>query len=231
MLARMVKRKQGACMKLLAQVPGPWKTREPMGQIHPTAEVAPDAVLGEGTRIWHQAQVRERASIGEQCIIGKGVYVDAGVRVGARCKIQNGAYLFHGCSIEDGVFVGPGVIFTNDRVPRAITPEGALKSDADWVVGETRVCLGASIGAGAIVLPGVTVGRFAMVAAGAVVSRDVPDHALVVGSPARVKGFVCACGSRLPSADDGAKVSCPDCARTFVLTGVDGGQRCAPTES
>ena len=103
------------------------------------------------------------------------------MQVGSNCKIQNGAFLYHGCTLEDGVFVGPGVIFTNDKRPRAINPDGSLKGADDWEVGRTVVRHGASVGTGSIVLPGVTIGRFAMVAAGAVVSKDVPDYGLAVG--------------------------------------------------
>lgn len=165
--------------------------------IHPTAEVSPQAQIGAGTRIWHQAQVREGAVIGTDCIVGKGVYVDAGVVIGNNVKIQNGALLYHGLTVEDGVFIGPQACFTNDRLPRAITPEGNLKTDADWTVGPIHVGYGASIGAGAIILPNVTIGRFAMVAAGAVVTRSVPPHALVMGAPAQPAGYVCRCGQRL----------------------------------
>jgi UDP-2-acetamido-3-amino-2,3-dideoxy-glucuronate N-acetyltransferase len=165
--------------------------------IHPTAEVSPLATVGEDTKIWHQAQVRERAKIGRSCIIGKGVYIDSDVVVGDRVKIQNGVSIYHGVTIEDGVFVGPHACLINDKLPRAITPDGELKRDADWQVDRVLVQYGASIGAGAIILAGVTVGRFAMVGAGAVVTRDVAAHALVVGNPARLLGFVCACGQRL----------------------------------
>jgi UDP-2-acetamido-3-amino-2,3-dideoxy-glucuronate N-acetyltransferase len=183
--------------------------------IHPTAEVSAGAQIGAGTRIWHQAQVREGAVLGANCIVGKDVYIDAGVVVGSNVKIQNGALLYHGLTVEDGVFIGPQACFTNDRQPRAITPEGALKTDADWVVGPTRVCYGASIGAGAVILPDVTIGKFAMVAAGAVVTRSVPPHALVMGTPARVAGYVCSCGARLKA--DGSQWRCPACGRTFEL--------------
>lgn len=155
--------------------------------------------MGERTSIWNQAQVRERARIGADCIVGKDVYVDVGVVVGDRCKIQNGAQLYHGVTLEDGVFVGPGVVFTNDRVPRAINPDGSLKGSDDWVVGRTHVREGASIGAGAVVLSGVTIGRFAMVGAGSVVTRHVEDHQLVFGNPARVHGWVTASGERVAS--------------------------------
>ncbi|MGE5619274.1 MAG: acyltransferase [Sphingomonadaceae bacterium] len=165
--------------------------------IHPTAEVSREARVGKGTRIWHHAQVREGAVIGENCIVGKGTYIDFGVVVGCNVKIQNYALLYHGVTVEDGVFIGPLVCLANDRVPRAITPDGRLKRQEDWAVGLIEVRYGASIGARAVVLPGVTIGRFAMVGAGAVVTRSVPDHGLVVGTPARLAGYVCACGERL----------------------------------
>jgi len=165
--------------------------------IHPTAEVSPKAQIGEGTRIWHHAQVREGARIGRNCIIGKNVYIDFDVTIGDNVKIQNNASVYHGVKIEDGVFIGPHACLTNDKIPRAITPTGELKSSQDWEVGRILVKYGASIGAGAVILPNVTIGRFAMVGAGAVVTRDVPDHGLVVGNPARLVGYVCRCGRRL----------------------------------
>lgn len=181
--------------------------------IHETAEVSPFANVGLGTRIWHHVHIRERATIGRQCILGKGVYVDFGVEIGDRCKIQNGAFLYHGVTLEEGVFVGPGVLFTNDRVPRAITPEGDLKAAEDWEAGSIRVRRGASVGAGAIILPGVEIGRWAMIGAGAVVTRDVPDHGLVLGNPARLMGFVCRCGRRLRPDPTGTpnRLLCPVC--------------------
>lgn len=184
--------------------------------MHPTAEVSPDAEIGPGCRIWHQAQIREGARLGTGCIVGKGAYVDFGVQIGSNVKIQNRASVYHGVTLEDGVFVGPHAVFTNDRLPRAINPDGSLKSDADWVVGETLVRKGASIGAAAVILPGVTIGRWAMVAAGAVVTRDVPDYGLVVGHPARLVGYVCPCGTRLPDSSQG-DAACPACGRTTSL--------------
>jgi acetyltransferase-like isoleucine patch superfamily enzyme len=185
--------------------------------VHPTAEVAPSAEIGPGTRIWHQAQVRERVRIGANCIVSKGVYVDFDVQIGSNCKIQNGAFLYHGCTLEDGVFVGPGVIFTNDKRPRAINPDGTLKGVDDWEVGRTLVRHGAAVGTGSIVLPGVTIGRFAMVAAGAVVTRDVPDYGLALGAPARLVGFVCACGEKLPAFAPAESVACGACARRYRI--------------
>jgi UDP-2-acetamido-3-amino-2,3-dideoxy-glucuronate N-acetyltransferase len=188
--------------------------------IHPTAEVSPSATIGPDTKIWHYAQVRERAKIGRNCIVGKGVYVDAEVVIGDNVKIQNGANIYHGVTIEDGVFVGPRVCFTNDMFPRAIAPDGTLKTDVDWEVGRTLVRYGASLGAGAIVLPDVIVGRFALVGAGAVVTKSVPDHGLVLGNPARLVGYVCHCGRRLlerTRRGGTLLMGCPACGMNFEL--------------
>jgi UDP-2-acetamido-3-amino-2,3-dideoxy-glucuronate N-acetyltransferase len=184
--------------------------------IHPTADVSADAVIGDGTKVWNEAQVRERARIGRECILGKGVYVENDVVVGDRCKIQNRASLFKGVTLEDGVFVGPHVIFANDIYPRAVNPDGSLKGDADWQVTPTLVRHGASIGAGAVVLPGVTVGPWALVAAGAVVTTDVPAHALVRGNPARIAGWACVCGRPLRATETNMYV-CATCERPYHL--------------
>ena len=157
-----------------------------MPRIHPTAEVSPKAQIGEGTSVWNQAQVREDAVIGKNCILSKDVYVDFGVVIGSNVKVQNGVSIYHGVTIEDGVFVGPHACFTNDKYPRAINPDGSLKSGADWVVSETRIGHGAALGARSVILPGLSVGEWAMVAAGAVVTHDVPPGATVAGVPARV---------------------------------------------
>jgi len=187
-------------------------------RIHSTADVSPDAEIGPNTQIWHQAQVREGARLGASCIVGKGAYVDFGVQIGDNVKIQNRASIYHGVTLEDGVFVGPHVVFTNDKQPRAINPDGSLKRDADWVVGTTRVRTGAALGAGAIVLPDVTIGRFAMVGAGALVTHDVPDYGLVIGHPARLVGYVCPCGARLPGGTaPGAAATCPQCGTVVAI--------------
>lgn len=165
--------------------------------IHPAAEVSLNAQVGAGTRIWRQAHVREHAHIGEQCNIGKGVYIDAHVRIGSNVKIQNHVSVFEGVTLEDGVFIGPHVCFTNDLAPRAITPDGRLKSADAWQVTPTLVKYGASIGAGAVIVCGITIGTFALVGAGGVVTRSVPPHALVFGNPARRHGYVCRCARRL----------------------------------
>lgn len=181
--------------------------------VHTTAEVSPKAKLGNGTRVWNLAQIREGVIIGENCIIGKDVYIDFDVVVGNRVKIQNGALIYHGATIEDGVFIGPQACLTNDRNPRAITPEGELKGNDDWLVGPTLIKYGASIGAGAIILPNVTVGQFALVGAGAVVTHDVPDHGLVVGSPARLVAYVCRCGEKMERRNN--FFICPVCNWTY----------------
>src|SRR5438105_10280758 len=165
--------------------------------VHPTAEVSSEAEIGSGTRIWRQARIREHAHIGDTCNIGKGVYIDAGVRIGSNVKIQNHVSVFEGVTLEDGVFVGPHVCFTNDLLPRAITPNGKLKSADDWQITSTLVKYGASIGAGAVIVCGITIGEFALIGAGSVVTHDVPAHALVFGNPARQYGYVCRCARRL----------------------------------
>ncbi len=165
--------------------------------IHSSAEVSPEAHIGDGTRIWMQVQVREHAHIGENCNIGKGVYIDAHVNIGSNVKIQNHVSVFEGVTLEDGVFIGPHVCFTNDLLPRAITPDGHLKSADDWTITPTLVQYGASIGAGSIIVCGVTIGSFALIGAGSVVTRDVPAHGLVYGNPAHQHGYVCRCARRL----------------------------------
>ena len=162
-----------------------------MIKVHPTADVSDQAQVGDGTQIWHQIRVREGAVVGRNCILGKDVYAVFNVQDGDHCKLQNGACVYHGVTLEDGVFVGPGAILTNARSPRAINPDGSLKADADWEVGRIYVKRGASLGSGSVILSDVTIGEFALVVAGAVVTRSVPDHGLVAGLPARLIGYVC----------------------------------------
>ncbi|MEM2020936.1 MAG: acyltransferase [Zestosphaera sp.] len=157
--------------------------------IHPTAVVEEGAEIGEGTRIWHFVHVRRGARIGRGCNIGKDVYVDVDVRIGNNVKIQNFVSVYRGVVLEDDVFIGPHATFTNDLYPRSYNTE--------WEVIPTLVKKGASIGANATIICGVTIGEYAMVGAGAVVTRDVPPHGLVVGNPARLIGFVCYCGKPL----------------------------------
>ena len=155
-------------------------------RVHPTAEIADDVTIGRGTAVWDRAQILGGARLGADCIVGRDVYIDAGVPIGDRVKIQNRALIYHGVTIGDGVFIGPGAILTNDRNPRAVTPDGDLARADDWTVTPTALADGCSIGAGAIVVAGCDVGSYAMVGAGAVVARPVPANALAVGNPARI---------------------------------------------
>jgi UDP-2-acetamido-3-amino-2,3-dideoxy-glucuronate N-acetyltransferase len=157
---------------------------------HKSADVSDKALIGEGTRIWNWVQVREDVRIGKNCILSKGVYIDSGVTIGDNVKIQNNVSVYHGVTIEDGVFLGPHVCFTNDKLPRAINPDGSLKGVSDWVVSKTLVREGASIGANSTILSGIVIGRFALVGSGSVVTKDVPDFTLVYGNPARPLGRV-----------------------------------------
>ncbi|WP_307364639.1 acyltransferase [Microbacterium murale] len=155
-----------------------------------SADVSPDAVIGSGSSIWHLAQVRENAQLGENCIVGRGAYIGSGVIMGDNCKVQNYALVYEPAHLGDGVFIGPAVVLTNDTYPRAITPDGSLKSAHDWEPVGVTIETGASIGARATCVAPVTIGTWATVAAGAVVVKDVPAYALVAGVPARRIGWV-----------------------------------------
>lgn len=172
--------------------------------VHETAEVSAKAKVGSGTKIWNQVQVREGADIGENCILSKNVYIDANVRIGSGVKIQNNVNVYHGVTVEDDVFLGPSMTFTNDMFPRAF--------NAEWEVTETLVKKGASIGAGVTIRCGVTLGEYSMIGAGSVVVTDVPSHALFVGNPARQIGWVCKCGIKLDM--NGV---CPKCGQRYDL--------------
>lgn len=201
---------------------------DPSARIHPTADLEADVRIGAGTSVWHRAQVRTGAVIGSDCVIGRDAFIDEGVEIGSRVKIQNAALVYHGVTVEDGVFIGPGAILTNDRYPRAITATGDLARADDWTVSPIVLRHGSSIGAGAVVVAGREVGAFATVGAGAVVTHDVPSHALVAGNPARRLGWMCACGVRLLD-DEGnpaaaspphyarhPEMHCPSCRRTYL---------------
>jgi len=177
--------------------------RFPHACVHPTAVVDADVQIGEGTRIWHFSHLLGGTRLGAGCSVGQNVMIGPDVTVGARCKIQNNVSVYHGVTLEDEVFCGPSVVFTNDLTPRASVPR-------DGKTGYTRVRQGASIGANATVLCGLTLGRYCMVGAGAVVTGDVPDHALVTGNPARRSGWVCVCGERLDP-----DLACPGCAARY----------------
>lgn len=176
--------------------------------VHATAEVSKTASIGDGTKIWNQAQVRNDAVIGDNCIISKNVYIDEHVSIGNGVKIQNNVNVYHGVTIEDDVFLGPSMTFTNDMYPRAF--------NSDWKITETLVRKGASIGANATIRCGITVGEYAMVGAGSVVTKDVPAYALVVGNPAKCIGWVCKCGTKLN--ENGM---CPICGEEYQLEGMN----------
>lgn len=197
---------------------------DPTARVHPSADLEADVSVGPRTSIWHGAVLRVGATVGAECIIGRDAFIDEGVRLGDRVKVQNGALVYHGVTVGNGVFIGPGAILTNDRFPRAITATGELARGDDWIVSPIELADGCSIGAGAVVVAGTRVGRFATVGAGAIVTRDVPDQALVAGNPARRLGWVCACGARLRAAsgdpapaepDSDAVLDCGSCGRTY----------------
>ena len=193
-------------------------------RIHSSSEVSPKAEIGDGTQIWLFCQIRDGVKIGRGCIFGKGVYVDNDVVIGDRVKIQNNVSIYVGVTIDDGVFVGPHVCFTNDKVPRAVNPDMTSKGVDDWKVTPTRVKAGAALGANSTIVCGVTVGKWAMVGSGSVVTKDVPDHALVLGNPARFAGWVCSCGQRVKIDEATGKGTCT-CGRALVKG--EGGVRLA----
>lgn len=178
--------------------------------IHELADVEEGAVLGEGTRVWRFAHVRCGATVGRDCVLGNGVFVDCGATIGDGVKIQNGVSVYAGVTVEDGAFLGPHMTFTNDMYPRSFNEE--------WDLVPTWVERGAAIGAHATILCGTRIGAFSMVAAGAVVTRDVPAFGLVVGAPARLVGYVCCCGRRVvevpvPYDYRGQEITCRACGR------------------
>ena len=183
--------------------------------ISETADIDQSAEIGDGSRIWHLAQVREHARLGVECSLGRGAYIGPGVVLGDRCKVQNHALIYEPAVVEDGVFIGPAVVFTNDYFPRSVTPDGQLKTGEDWEAVGVVVRKGASVGARAVCVAPVTIGRWAMVAAGAVVTRDVADHALVVGVPARRIGWVGEAGVPLERVERG-RFRCPSTGREYV---------------
>jgi acetyltransferase-like isoleucine patch superfamily enzyme len=179
--------------------------------VHPTAVVEKTAKIGNGTKIWHFVHIREDAEIGKECIIGHAVYIGKGVQIGNHVKLQNRATVYQGVKIKDNVFVGPHVTFTNDLYPRSSTP---LKTVP------TLVEKAASIGAGTVVICGVTIGEYAMIGAGSTVTKDMPPHALAYGNPAKIKGFVCKCGRRLTKEEEKKRqivMKCPSCEEQYEI--------------
>ena len=178
-------------------------------QVQPTAQVADSATVGDGTSVWELAQIREDARLGDGCVIGRGAYIGPGVVMGDHCKLQNYALVYEPAVLGDGVFIGPAAVLTNDEYPRSVDPEGTLKRGGDWEAVAVHIADGASIGARAVCIAPVKIGRWAMVAAGAVETRDVPDYALVVGVPAKQIGWVGRAGRRLEPADAAGTWTCP----------------------
>jgi len=176
-------------------------------RIAASADVSTDALIGDGSAVWHLAQIREGAQLGASCIVGRGAYIGTGVRIGDNCKVQNYALVYEPALLGDGVFVGPAAVLTNDQYPRAINPDGSLKSADDWDAVGVTVERGAAIGARAVCVAPVTIGEWALVAAGAVVTRDVPAYAIVAGVPAHQVGWVGEAG--VPLQREGDHWVCP----------------------
>jgi len=164
---------------------------------HPTADVSEHAKLGKNTKIWHQCQIRENAVVGNNCILGKNVYIDHDVKIGSNVKIQNNSSIYFSSEIEDDVFIGPHVCLTNDKVPRSTSDTKEIKKSEDWNVGKIIIKKGASIGAGTTILPDVTIGKYAMIGAGSVVTKNIPDFGLVYGNPAKLEGHVDKSGNKI----------------------------------
>jgi UDP-2-acetamido-3-amino-2,3-dideoxy-glucuronate N-acetyltransferase len=198
-------------------------------RIHPTAMIEEGCTVGRGTSIWDHVHIRHRTTIGEECIIGGKTTIAYDVVIGNRCKINSNVYICTAVTLEDGVMVSAGVLFTNDRFPRAATPDlkQLRSSDPDETTEKTLVRAGATIGAGAIVGSNLTIGRWAMVGMGSIVTKSVPDFHLVLGTPARSIGAVCKCGQLLATfatdSDNSSlqKLSCPLCLRLYRLSGFE----------
>ncbi|MFI1400221.1 acyltransferase [Streptomyces sp. NPDC020681] len=186
-------------------------------RVQPTAQVDDTAVIGAGSSVWELAQIREGAKLGEGCVVGRGAYVGTGVQIGDNCKLQNYALVYEPAELGDGVFIGPAVVLTNDHNPRSVDPEGKQKRGGDWEAVGVKIADGASIGARAVCVAPLRIGRWSMVAAGAVVTKDVPDFALVVGVPARQIGWVGKAGVRLVERAGEAGVwECPQSGEAYT---------------
>ena len=180
--------------------------------VHKTAIVEENVSIGHGSKVWHFAQVRKGTKIGKNCIIAKSVFIDFDSEIGDNVKIQNHTIIYHQAILEDGVFIGPNVCFTNDKNPRSINPDGSLKTANDWQISTITIKKGASIGGHSVILPGITIGEFALAGSGSVITKDVPDFGLVYGNPARIKGFVCRCGKKITVFHEADEVIVGKCA-------------------
>ena len=199
--------------------PSAHRATQRSAQVASSASVEDGARIGPHAQVWDQSVVRAGAEVGAGCVIGRNVYVGPGARLGERCKVQNQALIYEPAVLGDGVFIGPAVVLTNDTFPRAVSPDGRLKTADDWVAVGVTLGEGASVGARAVCVAPVTIGRWAMVGAGAVVTRDVPDHALVVGTPARQVGWVGRAGVPLTETDPD-QFRCPRTGESYAV--VDG---------
>ena len=203
-------------------------TSKPAYRVAPGADVSDAASIGDGSSIWHLAQVREGATLGESCVIGRGAYIGTDVRMGHGCKIQNYALVYEPARLADGVFVGPAAVFTNDHFPRAVNPDLTPKSASDWDPVGVTCEQGSSIGARAVCVAPVTIGAWAMVAAGATVVKDVPPHALVAGVPAKRLAWVGRSGEKLLPASDGTDAwVCPTTGEWYIPDETSGGLQLA----
>ncbi|MEV8376980.1 acyltransferase [Kribbella sp. NPDC056861] len=186
-------------------------------RIAASADVDASAQIGEGSSVWNLSQIRENAVLGKNCIIGRGAYIGTGVTMGDNCKVQNDALVYEPAVLEDGVFIGPAVVLTNDHFPRAINPDGTLKSASDWDAVGVTLRTGSAVGARSVCVAPVTIGRWATVAAGAVVTKDVPDFALVAGVPARRIKWVGKAGVPLQEIGNG-DWKCPTTGEMYIET-------------
>ncbi|MHB8146353.1 MAG: acyltransferase [Vulcanimicrobiaceae bacterium] len=193
-------------------------------RVHPSAIIERDVRIGDGTAIWHGVHIRHGATLGEECIVGENTYIAYDVQIGNRCKLNAMVYVCTAVTIEDGVMISAGTVFTNDRFPRATTPDlrSLRSSDPDEATLPTLVRHGATIGAGCTIGNDLVIGRFAMVGMGSLVTKSVPDFHLVLGSPARSIGAVCRCGEVLcrfgkEPTDCNADVTCTSCARAYAI--------------
>jgi UDP-2-acetamido-3-amino-2,3-dideoxy-glucuronate N-acetyltransferase len=194
--------------------------------VSPTAQVDPTAELGDGTVVWELAQIREGARLGTGCVVGRGVYIGSDVRLGNNVKLQNFALVYEPAELGDGVFIGPAVVLTNDKYPRSVDSEGRLKRGHNWEAVGVKVAEGASLGARSVCVAPVHIGRWGMVAAGAVVTRDVPDFALVAGVPAKRIGWAGKAGLRLVERERGVWC-CPSTGQLYDESDIDGEARLA----